>query len=430
MRYSSCILVAWIACSACEAETRSEEVRHRAPSTGATPAAPAPVAEPPLAVEVDLPTIAPPPVRLEALCAPLAAATCRVHLGCRSGVTRESLLACESHLATACEAERPRLEARIAAGLLRYDARALRDCVTRLDMTRCGAPGDMQAELGNACDAVLVGRLAAGAVCEDAGDCAPGLGCMSAGTCPGRCEPLRTLGDPCDAELAPCAAGLSCELGRCAPAAVPLEAECITSAQCPDGAFCDDAELGAYCRERRAIGAACDDDEQCAEADYCRFVSLGDDLVIEAGVCATRLHEGAECDPLVGGCAAGLACDETNAVCVALPDAAGEGCVADVSPCGEGTGLQCEAGACELEPFVGDACEPGAADACRFGFCAPLDASGIGECRSFIAPGAPCSGDAECGALACVDGRCDRPAAGRCAAALHDINIGFRYRIR
>lgn len=429
-------LVPIIALVACDAGPRSTSIERRAPPSAASPApasvgAPAPVAPISAAVElapIDPPAVGPPPVRLEALCEPLAAATCRVHLGCRTGAVRDSLSACQVHVRAACEAERPRLEARIQAGRLRFDADALRDCAARVDMLRCGPPGDMQAELGDACEGVLVGRLAALAPCEDAGDCAPGLACMSEGACPGRCEPLRALGDPCDAELAPCAAGLSCELGRCAPAAVGLEQACVTSAQCPAGAFCDDGDVSPRCRPRRATGAACDDDEQCGEGDHCRFVVI-DELLVEAGTCAPRIAEGARCEPLVGGCADGLACDEASAVCARVPDTVGQGCVADVAPCGAGTGLVCDAGLCELEPFVGDACDPSQPEGCRFGVCAATDASGVGECRAFVGPGQACASDPECGALACVGGRCGRPAT-RCQANLHDVNVGFRYRIR
>jgi hypothetical protein len=373
---------------------------------------------------VDLAPRAPAPTKLDDLCGPIAEATCRVHLGCRTGVTRDSLLACETQIRATCELERPRLEARVDAGLLRFDRAALRECQTTLSFLECDAPAAMMTALGAACDAVLVGRLGEDAACSDAGDCAPGLACMSAGTCPGRCEPLRKLGASCNAELAPCAESLSCEAGRCAPASVALGETCVSSAQCPTTAFCSDR---GTCEDKRVTGAACDDDEQCRPDDHCRMWL---DAELGLGACTARLALGAPCDPLVGGCAAGLACDETRGVCATLPDVVGEGCVEGASPCGEGTGMQCDAGLCELEPFAGDPCDPAnAAAACRFGYCAPTEASGLFECRAFRAPLEACDADLECGSLACVDGRCARPEA-RCNAALRDINLGFRFRIR
>lgn len=203
----------------------------------------------------------------------------------------------------------------------------------------------------------------------------------------------------------------------------------MTTAQCPADAFCEELEHGAVCVPRLATGKVCDDDEQCAASDFCKVITLAE-VELETGTCHKRLAFGAGCDPLVGGCFDGLACDEASEVCAAIPDSAGEGCVADESPCGAGTGLVCEAGLCELEPFVGDACDPGATTSgCRFGYCNADLASGVGECAVFLAPHAACSNDAECGALDCIQGQCDRPVT-RCIASLHDINLGFRYRIR
>lgn len=415
--------------TACDAERARELVREPSPGVAHPVALPAPEPTPhdPLAVAVALDSPTPPPVRLDTLCAPLAAATCRLHLSCRSGVSRELLLACEAHITSACEAERPRLEARIAAGRLRFDALALADCEARAALVTCGTPAEMQAALGDGCDRVLVGRLAADSACQDAGDCAPGLACVTRdGACPGTCEPLGARGARCDAELAPCASGLACEEGRCVPAQVALGEACVATAQCPTTSYCDDDT--ATCVTRKARAKVCTDDEQCAAADYCRFLALGEDVALETGTCEPRLGPGRVCDPLVGGCADGLACDEARAECVPLPDSAGEGCVADASPCGESTGLVCDASLCELEPMLGDACDPNA-PTCRFGVCVAHDASGVGTCDAFLAPGAACGDDASCGALACVDGHCARPPS-RCAATTYDINVGFRYRLR
>lgn len=412
--------------SACEVDRPAELVREPSPGIAHTvdPLPTQPDPGDPISSAVDLDSPTPPPVRLDHVCEPLAAATCRVHLGCRSGVSRELLLGCEAHLTAACEAERPHLEARIAAGRLRFDASALSTCQARAAMVACAAPADMQAALGRDCDDVFVGRVTTGA-CVDAGDCAPGLACVTRdGSCPGTCEPLGPRGARCDTELAPCADGLTCEDGRCLPASVALGDACATTAQCPPDAYCDDAT----CVLRKSRGRACTDDEQCPASDYCRFLVLGDDVALETGTCEARLAAGAGCDPLIGGCADGLACDEAREVCASVPDTAGESCVADAAPCGEGKGLVCDASLCELEPMLGDACDP-SAPSCRFGVCVAQDASGIGTCQDFLAPGAACSDDASCGALACVAGHCARPAS-RCGATTYDINVGFRYRLR
>jgi len=158
----------------------------------------------------------------------------------------------------------------------------------------------------------------------------------------------------------------------------------VTTAQCPADAFCEELEHGAVCVPRLATGKVCDDDEQCAASDFCKVITLAE-VELETGTCHKRLAFGAGCDPLVGGCFDGLACDEASEVCAAIPDSAGEGCVADESPCGAGTGLVCEAGLCELEPFVGDACDPGATTSgCASATAMPISRAASASARSSL----------------------------------------------
>jgi len=389
----------------------------------------------PWSSEAPLVPVTPPVVvaPLGEVCAPIARATCRVHLGCRSGVSREALLACEAHVGAACAEALPDLAGRIGRRALDFDEAAFRSCVTRLELVPCGAAGDMIAAAGDACEGVFRGRLAEGTTCEAAGDCRPGLVCVAGGggACPGVCRAPAGLGMACDAALAPCVGGLWCDAGRCVWPAVALEDACVSTAQCPAGAYCGEGPAGSACVVRLATSATCDDDDACGTGDYCKPVPGVEDL-LDLGVCSPRLPRDAACAPLSDVCADGLACDEARAVCVPLPDEAGDACVADVAPCGFGTGLVCEAAACELEPLVGDACVPGeagAGGACRFGVCRPDPlASGVGACVAFTAPGGACADDGACGALACVDGRCARPS-GACHAERRDINLGFRFRV-
>ncbi len=421
-RFTIFAAIAIIACDSA-GSAPAPTIDRRTESTQSDPSVVVPID--PISADVALDPRVPAPLGLD-VCGPIATTTCRMHLGCRTGATRDSLESCEAHLRATCERELPRLEARIEKGLLKFDPSALRTCEAKLEMLECSTPARMQAALGDACDAVFSGRLGEGDACTDAGDCAPGLACMSNGACPGRCEALRPLGAACNAELAPCADGLSCEAGTCKPASVALGAGCVSSAQCPEDAFCGGSPDDTTCRPKVLTGRACDDDEQCQPSDYCQML-LGEEVGL--GSCATRLGLNQACDPLLGGCAEGLACDETRLVCSPPPDIAGMSCVDGAAPCGTGTGLVCDAGLCELEPFIGDACDPALPSGCRFGFCNASDLSGGGTCQSFRAPLEACSTDAECGALACVDGRCDRPER-RCHATLRDINLGFRFRLR
>ena len=61
---------------------------------------------------------------------------------------------------------------------------------------------------------------------------------------------------------------------------------------------------------------------------------------------ATRAtHPGSRPAPRAfGGCGgAGVACDEARGESRSIPDSVGDGCAADAAPCGEGTGLVCDA---------------------------------------------------------------------------------------
>lgn len=143
MKNVAYIVLLLTALVACDDREPLVEVTHRSPTQAAsagTPDAPDPIGPiMPISAEAGLTPVVPPPISLAALCTPIASATCRVHLGCRSGVSREAVLACEDHMRAACEAERPRLGARVASERLRFDAVALRDCVGHLDLLGCGA---------------------------------------------------------------------------------------------------------------------------------------------------------------------------------------------------------------------------------------------------------------------------------------------------
>lgn len=371
---------------------------------------------------------------LAVLCEPggLVTQTCRVHVGCRAGATFEELAACEDHLGATCEATLTGLAARIESGRLAFNPLGLERCEAALSALPCGTPAAMQAALGTACDAVFFGRVSRGELCEDAGDCAPGLFCVTPdGTCPGRCQPARTLGESCQPDLEPCQDNLSCEAGRCVPAHVLLGQTCLTSNQCPDGARClvldpDGPDHTGVCAKKAPLEADCEDDEDCASG-FCA-VELGelmaDELALEVGRCKTPLPHGEVCEPLIGGCGPGLACDGESSRCTSL-GGLGEPCIEGESACASAD-LVCLEGRCELAPTLGDACDPTVPGHCGFGFCA--DDGLAATCRPFLAPGAACADTAECGALTCIDGVCAAPS--HCHATDSDLNVGLRYRLR
>lgn len=430
--------------AACSTDTSEPlEVTRRVPTLTSAPDAVAPPddiapdAGPDTGAPSDTDTSSEPTLAetLAALCAAggLVTQTCRVHVGCRAGSTFEELTACEDHLRATCEATLSDLAERIESGRLAFSTVGLERCQSALSALACGTPAAMQAALGDACDAVFFGRLERGEICEDAGDCAPGLGCVTAdGTCPGRCQPPRALGESCQPDLEPCQASLSCEAGRCVPAHVLLGEACVTTNQCPQGSRClilDDAEgaqSAGVCARKAPLEADCEDDEDCASG-FCAFeleTLMGDELALELGRCKTPLMKGEVCEPLVGGCGPGLVCDGASSRCDSLGEL-GEACIEGESAC-LGSDLVCLEGRCELAPTLFDPCDPTLPGHCGFGFCA---ADGLtATCRPFLAPGAACQDEAQCGALSCLDGVCAAPS--HCHATASDINVGRRFRLR
>lgn len=379
--------------------------------------------------------VVPPPVTLGALCegpGSLVAATCRIHVGCRASATTEAIASCEAHLGETCRAEVARLEARVAARRVSFSKEAWERCHAALADVACDEPAvmlgttrDGPAMMGqrHACDAVFVGRLARGEACEDAGDCAPGLACVTAdGSCPGQCLPLAGLDALCHPELEPCGPSLSCEGGRCVAARVLLGAACVADSQCPDGATCLDPDEGGVCAPKRENGARCDDDDRCASG-FCKVDPLADELGSDEGRCAVPLGEGDACEPVVGGCGPNLVCEGTTGRCERVASGPGATCGEDETSCGA---LVCEAARCELEPTLGDVCDPAVPGHCAFGRCAADGA--LHTCQPFLGLGAACGDDAECGASSCVAGTC--AATDRCAATRKDINVGVRFRVR
>lgn len=417
--------------------TRRSPTLTSAPDAVAPPEGSAPDAGPDTTAPTDTDAASEPTLAetLAALCAPggLVTQTCRVHVGCRAGATFEELTACEEHLRATCESTIEDLAERIEGGRLAFSTVGLERCQSALSALPCGTPAAMQRALGDACDAVFFGRLPRGEICEDAGDCAPGLGCVTAdGTCPGRCQPPRALGESCQPDLEPCQPSLSCEAGRCVPAHVLLGEACVTTHQCPDGTRClalDDSGEGegvGVCARKLPLEGRCEDDEDCASS-FCAFDLdglMGDELSLELGRCATPLGVGEACEPLIGGCGPGLTCDGASSRCTALGQL-GEACLEGESAC-LGADLVCLEDRCELAPTLGDPCDPTVPGHCAFGFCSSDGLSAT--CRPFLAPGAACTDEAECGALSCIAGACAAPS--HCHATESDINVGRRYRLR
>jgi len=378
------------------------------------------------------PDTAPGPLALslDELCDPLAAAACQLYVGCRAATSSASVEACHQHTAATCEAAVNGARAQIASGALRYDPDAAHACLTRIGLLACAPLATMLAQVDATadCDDVFTGQLGDGAACDQASACGAGLACApdAGAACPGTCRPAPSAGEGCDPRFSPCGAGLFCELGTCVPATVALGDACVTDAQCPDGAFCDDEEAPARCRDRLPTGAPCGDDDACADGLCCASVDFAD-----TGNCAPRLAPDAACVPFVLGaqCPDGQTCDGELERCVDRPAKAGDACADDERPCGI-AGLYCDlaTSTCVPLPKLGEACGGPGASRCQYGWCDAVEGA-PGVCRAFTAPAAACSHDRECGGLACVDGACGDAPETTCHPDRRGLVLGAGFRL-
>jgi hypothetical protein len=197
------------------------------------------------------------------------------------------------------------------------------------------------------------GTLVPEPVACDAGACAGAFVCED-----DLCLPLP--GGVCGADL-PCAGGLECVDGVCAP-------ECGASDPCPDGGVCRDGACFA------GPGGSCDASTPCAPGSTCVD---GGCVVDPGGACVGD-------EPCAGGYSCqGLACSGDL----------GSPCDAEI-PCVRGA--ECEDGECR--GGLDEVCGPDAP-------CLGALTCDDGVCRGDV--GAPCAGAGDCaGALVCRDDVC------------------------
>lgn len=339
-----------------------------------------------------------------------------------------------------------------AAGRIGYDRAVADACLSALGpATGCAALG--------ACSAPpFVGQVAVGGSCYDQIECAAGLYCtrpLASGSCPGTCLAPGAVGARCLSVDPPCAADAYCDtapvvpacaakatlgqacgatpcadhlrcvfapttgLGTCL-ASVGVGGSCGTNSDCDTGLYCDSAGVptcrtipstpqaqgqscayplacgsGLYCdatlvcQPQVAAGAACSDFSACLPPARC--IADGSSLLTRH--CVTPLAEGQPCTPGLGACQTGLSCavTPTSATCTRFP----------------GVGSQC--GVLSGED-VG----------CLDSWCSFTGTTSAGVCTAFLAPGAACISDQQCGGggFGADGARCLLVAGGRaCVAA-------------
>lgn len=259
------------------------------------------------------------------------------------------------------------------------DDAALAACAAHVATAACA---DLSAVRLGPCAAVLVGRQAAGAACEQDAQCAANGYCATGDGC-GACRSRAADGAACDRHAA-CASG-RCAAGACAAPAASGEAcvddgDCAGALRCLGGA-CSAAtgtELDAPCDVTleacapETTGRFCESTDALTDTGTCRpfaargaaCVALGTrpgpwcnwtayDRCVD-GVCveAAPVAAGGACDP-EAPCAPELVCREAvpgEAPTCAVPVAAGGAC-GDPEACA--APLSCVAGRCQLGPYTG-----------------------------------------------------------------------------
>ena len=278
------------------------------------------------------------------------------------------------------------LPASIAAGLVRFDADQLGDCMSDIRALGCAARAS---RLPASCKAALAGRVLIAGECTINLDCRGDAFCDkdADGACPGRCTTLQSEGFACNRN---------------------------DDDQCKDGLVC----FRGTCEALRSVGLSCGEAEQPACKPGLECVDLlGDGLqcVAIASVYTTEL--GDACDPtdLLERCQSGLVCESvssTEGVC-AKPVGRGASCKrAQPNQCPPGQYCDAapgEAGSCVDAPGDGDACRASKTPACADGHVC-VD----GTCRTVRANGGTCSTDRECYSGTCMDDICEAPL--QCAA--------------
>lgn len=243
-----------------------------------------------------------------------------------------------------------------AAGTVGYDSGAAGHC---LDVAAAFSPCDLDftgsffRDLGEACDAVFVGKVAVGGECFYSEECV-GDGFCEQPQCPDAC----------------CAG--TCVAGDPPPPPAQVGQACLDFDECVTSAFCDidQATNQGTCQPRIAVGQACQSFVSCVAGAYCNI-----DFTTGAGVCTTPASEGQGCNP------------------------------DDIIPCDKSY-LFCDANAtCARVAGVGDPCDPAVENSC-----AEYAVCNNNTCQAVPGRGQTCDPNIGClGDLDCVNNTCSAP---------------------
>ena len=182
----------------------------------------------------------------------------------------------------------------------------------------------------------------AGGECTEDEQCAAGLSCEDE-----TCVAPGAVDEDCSSR--PCAAGLTCdgETSTCVQTGTPVAQgeACDDATPCANGLYCKEGAAGSTCEPRLAAGATCEEpsffgeSRECASRQVCAGAAVGM-AGSSTGTCATPQDEGGPCTPVDAsaffastGCFLGLVCDPATNKC-AEPPAVGQDCI--VGSCASG----------------------------------------------------------------------------------------------
>jgi len=227
------------------------------------------------------------------------------------------------------------LEAWVAAGLVRYDASAMGDCLVDIANASCAALGSGRLSDVGRCALAITGQVPLDGVCDANLECQSEAWCDMTSDCPNAvCRPRSGAGEPCSGDDS-CGPGLDCAGGtdpRCQPVGQAGDLCRGENPDCTFGLVCDTSGASWTCKPftfTAMLGAACAPNSGA----LCQR-----DLTCDQGRCAALHDVGEACQ--AGGCVAGAVCPvrEGSATCQAPTPPGldnGEACMPG-DPCANG----------------------------------------------------------------------------------------------
>jgi hypothetical protein len=341
---------------------------------------------------------------LKATCAALfrCEAHSRLYVGIKLALIDEAT--CRTRLAESFGDDYQDLALAVAAGTVRYDGKAAKQCVASYGSASCVDFGEGPPAQSAACRTMFTGTIALDAACRRHEECAGDSYCALTGTstatdCAGQCKPRLALGMPCFSKSQCVAAANAGEVECSAPMptgtatcreistlpAAALGAACGsdrvagTETPCGPNLFCDST---AHCAARIAPGASCMQADECSTPDtICR---------------APPMSTARVCGPVTLVATAGSVCDQESLLC---SPAANLTCDLETGRCVAGPSGGALGAACENELFGSPPCNAGL-------YCAFQGEQGS-TCQAKVAIGMPCDGsDEQCTDSFCVNGTC------------------------